>query len=156
QGHVSGDGVVDVSTAGRCPHRGPEPGDERLIVRAARAIDASNLFGFIEVGRILGARERRGRWGAKLAIICNGEGDHVRIMREGGWAEPGWCGLPETWLGCQHIGRRGRIPAIRAAPVEDGTGDRLSYSDTLVAPVRWQTVEGLGQRGIEQVLLLRV
>jgi len=32
----------------------------------------------------------------------------------------------------------------------------LPHRDTLVAPVWWQTVERLGKRGIEQVLLPRV
>ena len=50
----------------------------------------------------------------------------------------------------------GRKASIRAAPVEDGAGDSLPHSATLVAPVWRETVERLGKRGIEHLLLLRV
>lgn len=111
---------------------GPEETDLRLFGGVSRTGVFAQSFDFIEVSRLLGARERRGPRRSKLARRVHHERFHAGQL----WslsrqiARRGWPPLTRRSSACE--GRKDRVGAVAAARRENFIGDLLSPSDSLL------------------------
>ena len=107
----------------------PEDRDLRLLGAAGRAVYTADLFDFVEVSRVLIARQRRrSRW-AELRRRVERPRGHVGELRPGTWQEAGRGWSPLANAHPAEKRRRRRSKAIRAAPQENVIGDLLAPLD---------------------------